>query len=201
MGKELNELLEEQNRQKIYDKPEDTQTPKEQKVQAELDADCDEGNLPKCYQDFCQMFVNGGMDYAGQADKCYYKVVRRIKDKARLKTKARDLLRKAYIEKEIIRLATEGEIDLIGQRLQIENTLFKIMDEGAKVHYKNKWGRKANPAQMRAVAVSAAKQLSDMKGFNAPDELNVNGKNAEGAAIQFITVVPEKKKKDGDSKN
>lgn len=151
------------------------------------------------YDEFCLLYVHGGMRYTGNPGRCYQKAINNIKNPAQAKARGKDLLNKDYIQNRISQLTQENEIEKVGKKMRIEETLLKIMEEGSKASFTDRFGNKVNPAAMRNASINAARTLNDMNGFNKPQELKIG--TEEEMAIQFITVAPAKKESaDGTGK-
>lgn len=144
--------------------------------------------LPPHLVEFCELYVNGGFDYAGRGDKCYKKVFE-CPSSSQAKARSRELLRKPYIISKIESLSEENQIEIQGKKMMIEETLVKIMQEGATATFENKYGKKISPAAMRSVAISAAAKLSELNGLDKPKEIRIT--DEDGAGVVFNVIVPQ----------
>lgn len=144
--------------------------------------------LTKEEEMFCQLYVNGGIECAGQHVKCYKEAFHYEGEKTSIQS--RQLLSQPHIHARIKILADELQTDTetIAIKLQISETLKAVMEETATSSYTDKFGIKLSPAPLRAVSVNAAKALMDIY----PIKHAQNGKlKIEGdGGVTFNVIVP-----------
>ena len=116
---------------------------------------------------FCDLYVHGGMEFAGQILKCYRKIfggTASMRDSAQ----ARSLLlqpRMMARVKEMI--STEQyEMETAAVKLQVGEPLKTVMAEAATQNYLDRFGAPLSPAPLRAVSVNAAKALMELTRSN-----------------------------------
>ena len=113
--------------------------------------------LTKAESLFCDLYINGGREFAGQHCKCYREAFQDSGSGVSLKS--RRLLGKPHISERIKKLSEQQQTDTeaIAVKLQVTETLKAVMEETSTAKYKDKWGMDLSPAPLRAVAVNAAK--------------------------------------------
>lgn len=118
--------------------------------------------LTKAESLFCDLYINGGREFAGQHCKCYREAFQDSGSGVSLKS--RRLLGKPHISERIKKLSEQQQTDTeaIAVKLQVTETLKAVMEETSTAKYKDKWGMDLSPAPLRAVAVNAAKALMDL---------------------------------------
>lgn len=144
--------------------------------------------LTETQERFCQLYVCGGVRYAGQLDKCYKEVFGADRSS---ETAARKLTRNPAVMSRIRELGAEmiSETESIAIKMQISQTLRTILKETSTDIYRDRYGNPLSPAPMRAVAVNAAKALMEMypvkNGGDAKFKIEGNDNN-----IVFNVIVP-----------
>lgn len=145
---------------------------------------------------FCQLYVNGGIEYAGRANQCYVSAYNQPKSTKQLSYKSKSILKIKEISHRIKELNDEvsGEDDILAIKLQVTETLRSVMSEAATTTYKDKYGQSISPAPLRAVSVNAAKALADLYpiGYEKESKLKIEG-GGEGGVV-FNVIVPQLKK-------
>lgn len=145
--------------------------------------------LTEAQERFCQLYVCGGMQYAGQADKCYKEVFGQERDKEG--AAVRSLTRNPSVVARIRELGAEmmSDTENIALKMQISQTLRAILRETSSGVYRDRFGNPLSPASLRAVAVNAAKALMEMypvkNGGDAKFKIEGNDNK-----IVFNVIVP-----------
>lgn len=145
--------------------------------------------LTDAEKEFCELFVDGDKEFAGQATACYREVFGETKKN--LSLAARRLLAKKHIASYISELLEERKIETeaIAVKLQVAETLKSVMAETAKNEYIDKFGMTLSPAPLRAVSVNAAKALMELYPIKHSQEDKKKGDG--GGNIIFNVVVPQ----------
>lgn len=139
-------------------------------------------------EQLCQLFVNGGVKFAGKHTACYREV---LKDETR---KAYVAARKVFARPQVMARIKElvqeidNETETLAVKLQIAETLKAIMEETADSSYTDKFGIKLSPAPLRAVSVNAARTLMDIYPVKHSGESK--GKSEANTSVTFNVVVP-----------
>lgn len=156
----------------------------------EKDTDDKETALSEHEEAFCNLYVYGDMDFAGQHRKCYEEIFGETKNVA---VAARRLLGKPQIMARIKELAAlvQNDTETLAVKLQVAETLKAVMEETSTAAYADKFGVSLSPAPLRAVSVNAAKALMDLYPIKHAQEakLRIEG---EGGVV-FNVIVPEVK--------
>lgn len=139
---------------------------------------------------FCNLYVYGDIDFAGQHRKCYEEVFGHTKNPT---VASRRLLEKPQIMariKELYKLL-QNETETLAVKLQVTETLKAVMEETSSATYTDRFGVTLSPAPLRAVSVNAAKALMELYPIKHIQEakLRIEG---EGGVI-FNVIVPENK--------
>lgn len=141
-------------------------------------------------EEFCNLFIYGDMDFAGQHRKCYLEVFGETRN---LAVASRKLIGKPHIMARIKELAAlvQNETETLAVKLQVAETLKAVMEETSSAAYADKFGVSLSPAPLRAVSVNAAKALMDLYPIKHAQEtkLRIEG---EGGVV-FNVIVPETK--------
>lgn len=158
----------------------------------------DEKALTPEQEQFCQLYVCGGLKFAGQLAKCYKEIFG--EDYKDVNLLARQLVRDPAIMTRVKELAANmaSETENIAIKMQITETLRSIMEETSNNNYVDRFGNKLSPAPLRAVAVNAAKALMELYPVKHSHEtkLRIEGSNA---GIVFNVIVPGNTIQDGES--
>lgn len=140
--------------------------------------------------EFCELFVDGDKEFAGQAEACYREVFG--EDKKNIALAARRLFTKehitAYIKEQIAQ--RDVDIEAAAVKLQVSETLKAVMSETAKGEYVDKFGVPLSPAPLRAVSVNAAKALMEIYPIKHAQNQTGKGGNENGNII-FNVIVPQ----------
>ena len=144
--------------------------------------------LTEAEEQFCELFVCGGIEYAGQAAKCYEEVFGQTKKNMALA--GRRTLSKPHIIYRIkeMRVELQNEMEAIAVKLQVSETLKAVMEETATAQYSDKFGVSLSPAPLRAVSVNAAKALMELYPIKHAQETKLK---IEGNGVTFNVIVPE----------
>lgn len=138
---------------------------------------------------FCELFVDGDKEFAGQGAACYTEVYGVVKHPH---LAARRLFKKEHIAEHIKDLLASRtvETETIAVKLQVAETLKAVMAETAKGEYIDKFGVAVSPAPLRAVSVNAAKALMEIYPIkHSASEGNRNKENSGN--ITFNVIVPQ----------
>ena len=127
--------------------------------------------LTKAESLFCDLYINGGREFAGQHCKCYREAFQDSGSGVSLKS--RRLLGKPHISERIKKLSA-------------------VMEETSTAKYKDKWGMDLSPAPLRAVAVNAAKALMDLYPIKHAQEAKLKIEGGGDNGIIFNVIVPQK---------
>jgi hypothetical protein len=146
---------------------------------------------------FCELYVYGGYEFAGQARKCYEEVFGNEHKNTYLLS--RRFLSKPHILAKVKELAAtiQNETETLAVKLQIAETLKAVMEETATAQYEDRFGGALSPAPLRAVSVNAAKALMELYPVKHAQEAKLRIEGADGNVI-FNVIVPEIKAKDED---
>ena len=114
-------------------------------------------------EQFCQLMVGGGRDFAGQQEKCYRDVFGHA-DRQEVSFLSRQLMARENVASRIKELARElmSETEIIATKLQVAETLKGIMEETSRSNFTDRFDMPVSPAPLRAVAVNAAKALMEI---------------------------------------
>lgn len=139
-------------------------------------------------EQLCQLFVNGGMKFAGKYTACYREAFKDESTKAYLT--GRKLFSRPQIMARIKELIQEADMDTenMAVKLQITETMKAVMEETAEATYSDKFGIKLSPASLRAVSVNAAKTLMDI--YPIKHSGDPKGKAESNTGVTFNVIVP-----------
>ena len=145
---------------------------------------------------FCELYVNGGLEYAGRPGKCFKEVFGEKASKAPASS-ANYLIHKPHIYAHIKSLLSSErfEMETMAVKLQVAETLKAVMDETATTDYTDRFGVPLSPAPLRAVSVNAAKALMDIFPIKHTEENRLRIEGADGNVI-FNVIVPTNPPKD-----
>lgn len=138
---------------------------------------------------FCQLYVCGGLQYAGQLVKCYEQVFG-IEDE-HFRVKALRLTRQPAVMARIRELGADmmSDTESIAVKMQISETLKAVMRETAQGIYQDRFGNPISPAPLRAVAVNAAKALMELYPVRHSSETKLKVEGSQNGII-FNVIVP-----------
>lgn len=141
-------------------------------------------------EQFCQLYVCGGLNFAGQLAKCYKEVFG--EDYKDVNIDARRLVREPSIMARIkdLSAAMINETESIAIKMQITETLRSIMEETANNNYVDRFGNRLSPAPLRAVAVNAAKALMELYPIKHVHETKFRIEGADNGVV-FNVIVPQ----------
>lgn len=139
-------------------------------------------------EQLCQLFVNGGMKFAGRHTPCYREVFKDESPKAYVA--ARKVFARPQVMARIKELVqqVDNDTETIAVKLQIVETMKAVMEETADASYTDKFGIKLSPAPLRAVSVNAAKTLMEIYPVKHSGE--AKGKNEASGGVTFNVIVP-----------
>lgn len=139
-------------------------------------------------EELCQLFVNGGVKFAGKHTPCYREVFK--EDSSKVYVAARKVFARPQVMARIKELVEEVDNDTekIAIKLQIVETLKAVMEETSDSSYTDKFGIKLSPAPLRAVSVNAAKTLMEIYPVKYSGESK--GKNEAATGVTFNVIVP-----------
>lgn len=141
---------------------------------------------------FCELFVNGGADYAGDALKCYAKAFS-VPDDVMNKTQAIAMLSQSKIKEYIAELEVLAQEESKAMKRFLTEQLTHIVRETSTAIYHDRRGTVLSPAPLRSVAVNASKALMDMYPVKEAQQINLGDENGNGG-ITFNLIVPETQK-------
>lgn len=139
---------------------------------------------------FCELYVNGGLEFAGRPKKCYVEV---FGEKAKNPhSSANYLLHKPHVLAHIKALLSSErfEMETTAVKLQVTETLKAVMDETATTDYTDRFGVPLSPAPLRAVSVNAAKALMEIFPIRHKEESRLRIEGGDGNVI-FNVIVPQ----------
>lgn len=129
--------------------------------------------------EFCQLYVHGGLEFAGKRTSCYREIWGEL---SKVAYKAQQLFVRPEISKYIKRLLDEQrcEDETAAVKLQVTETLKAVMDETATVAFTDKFGVDLSPAPLRAVSVNAAKALMAIYPICHNHDPKLRGETGDG---------------------
>lgn len=150
---------------------------------------------------FCELYVNGGLEYAGRPKKCYVEV---FGEKAAKNphSAANYLIHKPHVLEHIKALLSSErfEMETMAVKLQVTETLKAVMDETATTDYTDRFGVPLSPAPLRAVSVNAAKALMEIFPIKHREENRLRIEGSDGNVI-FNVIVPANTPKDEETED
>lgn len=166
------------------------------KIEHTLPAGSDR-ELTSAQEQFCQLYVCGGVKFAGQLSKCFKEVFG--EDHKAVNIQARQLVRLPVVMARIKELAAEmaNETESIAIKLQITETLRTILEETAESNYSDRFGNLLSPAPLRAVAVNAAKALMELYPVKYAHETKLRIEGDNGGVV-FNVIVPGNRSEDDE---
>jgi hypothetical protein len=144
-------------------------------------------------EQFCQLYVCGGMKFAGQLSKCFKEAFG--EDYREVNLDARRLVREPLVMARIKELSAEmtSETENIAIKMQISETLRTVMEETASENFIDRFGNRLSPAPLRAVAVNAAKALMELYPIKHVHETKLKIEGADSGVV-FNVIVPHNPK-------
>lgn len=150
---------------------------------------------------FCELYVNGGLEYAGRPKRCY---VEAFGEKAAKNphSAANYLIHKPHVLEHIKALLSSErfEMETMAVKLQVTETLKAVMDETATTDYTDRFGVPLSPAPLRAVSVNAAKALMEIFPIKHREENRLRIEGSDGNVI-FNVIVPANTPKDEETED
>lgn len=139
-------------------------------------------------EQLCQLFVNGGVKFAGRYTPCYREVFKDVSSKAYVA--GRRVFARPQVMARIKELVQEADNDTekLAVKLQIVETMKAVMEETADTSYSDKFGIRLSPAPLRAVSVNAARTLMEIYPVKYSGESK--GRNETGGGVTFNVIVP-----------
>lgn len=140
---------------------------------------------------FCNLFVHGGLHFAGQRTKCYEEVFGT--EEKNTSSVSRKLLHQPHILEYIKELTgpVHVETEALAIKLQVTETLKSVMEETSTAQFDDKFGTDLSPAPLRAVAVNAAKALMELYPIKHAQEARLKIEGAGNGGITFNVIVPD----------
>lgn len=141
-------------------------------------------------EEFCELYVRGGTDYAGKQTKCFREVFGEQVENVNVASFR--LVRDPRIHARIKEMTSSSqyEAETIAIKLQVAETLKSVMEETSKLEYTDRFGVPLSPAPLRAVAVNAAKALMELYPVKHASESRLKIENGQGGVI-FNVIVPQ----------
>lgn len=140
---------------------------------------------------FVDLYVNGGLEYAGRPMKCY-KAAYGEKASKNPASSANYVLSKPHIQAYVKEMMSSErfEMETMAVKLQVAETLKAVMNETATSEYEDRFGVPISPAPLRAVSVNAAKALMEIYPIKHTQESKLRIEGSDGNVI-FNVVVPQ----------
>lgn len=141
-------------------------------------------------EEFCELYVRGGTEYAGKQTKCFREVFGEQVENVNVASFR--LVRDPRIHARIKEMTSSSqyEAETIAIKLQVAETLKSVMEETSKLEYTDRFGVPLSPAPLRAVAVNAAKALMELYPVKHASESRLKIENGQGGVI-FNVIVPQ----------
>ncbi len=141
-------------------------------------------------EEFCDLYVRGGPEFAGKQTKCFREIFG--EEVANANIASYHFIRDPRIHARIKEMtsSTQYEAETIAVKLQVAETLKSVMEETATREYADRFGQPLSPAPLRAVAVNAAKALMDLYPVKHASESRLKIENGQGGVI-FNVIVPQ----------
>lgn len=150
---------------------------------------------------FCELYVNGGLEYASRPKKCYVEV---FGEKAAKNphSAANYLMNKPHVLAYIKTLLSSYrfEMETTAVKLQVTETLKAVMNETATSDYTDRFGVPLSPAPLRAVSVNAAKALMEIFPIRHKEESRLRIEGGDGNVI-FNVIVPQNPPRDEEAQD
>lgn len=153
-----------------------------------MEKDTKKPTLTAQEEELCQLFVNGGVKFAGKYTPCYREVFKDESPKAYVA--GRKVFARPQVMARIKELVEEVNNDTgkIAIKLQIVETLKAVMEETSDSSYTDKFGIKLSPAPLRSVSVNAARALMDI--YPVKHSGDSKGKSEVNGGVTFNVIVP-----------
>ncbi|WP_018667128.1 hypothetical protein [Bacteroides gallinarum] len=159
-----------------------------------------EKQLTEQEMQFCELYVNGGLEFAGRAGKCYEEAFKgkSVKNPG---SSANYLMGKPHVAAHIKALLSSErfEMETMAVKLQVTETLKAVMDETATSDYTDRFGVPLSPAPLRAVSVNAAKALMEIFPIRHKEENRLRIEGSDGNVI-FNVIVPQTQERNEEEK-
>lgn len=150
-------------------------------------------SLTKQEKLFCELFVNGGAEYVGNALACYVRAFN--PENQNDKTEALRILSRDEVKDYISDLDGMALEEKKSMKHFLTEQLSHIVRETSQAVYYDRRGNPISPAALRSVAVNASKALMDMYPVKEAQQINIGDENGNGG-ITFNLIVPENQKKE-----
>lgn len=140
---------------------------------------------------FCDLYVNGGIEFAGQPLKCYREIYGGTSS-VRDSSSARSLLLQPRVTARIKEMMSseQYELETAAVKLQVTETLKAVLAEAATQNFLDRFGSPLSPAPLRAVSVNAAKALMDLYPIKHAQESRLRIEGSDGNIV-FNVIVPQ----------
>ena len=139
----------------------------------------------------CELYVNGGLEYAGRPKRCYVEVFgeKAVKNPH---SAANYLIHKPHVLAHIKALLSSErfEMETMAVKLQVAETLKAVMDETATTDYTDRFGVPLSPAPLRAVSVNAAKALMEIFPSNTRRRTACVSREVTGTSFSMSSYPP-----------
>lgn len=149
-------------------------------------------------EELCQLFVNGGVKFAGKHTPCYREVFK--EESSKVYAAARKVFIRPQVMARIKELVQEvnDETETMAVKLQIVETLKAVMEETSDSSYTDKFGIKLSPAPLRSVSVNAARALMDIYPVKHSGDSKAKSEVNGGVTFNVIVPAPIQIKKEDD---
>ena len=137
---------------------------------------------------FCELYVDGGAPYEGNAAKCYAEAFKH--NSIHTKHLAKTLLIRDDIQQFIKELEAISTHDAESMKRYLTANLIQIVEETSTAVYHDRRGTKLSPAPLRSVAVSAMKALMEIHPVKQAQISKLNIEGAGEGGITFNVIVP-----------
>lgn len=140
-------------------------------------------------ENFCILYVHGGVKFAGKHCPCYRDAFQT--DRENVSVISRKLLGQPHIIDRIKELTSQAEADVetVAVKLQVAETLKAVLEETATSSFMDKFGVELSPAPLRAVSVNAAKALMTLFPIKNQDTQQ-RGDQQCGVTINVVVPTP-----------
>ena len=149
-------------------------------------------NLDDKEELFCELFINGGALFAGNAEKCYLEAFGTQEPHPAIR--ATHLLQRNEIQGYMNVIDVDDPNEAHHLKKFLTANLMAIIEETSTGSFENRFGETQSPAPLRAVAVAASKTLADLHSLRkAPydkDEDNREKGSNSNRGVTFNVVVP-----------
>ena len=149
-------------------------------------------NLDDKEELFCELFINGGALFAGNAEKCYREAFGELELHPAIR--AKQLLQKNGIQEYMNAIDVDDPNEARHLKKFLTANLMSIIEETSTDSFQDRFGTVQSTAPLRAVAVAASKTLADLYSLRkAPydkEEDSREKSNGNRGGVTFNVVVP-----------